>query len=81
MPWVWPGSALSARRRQVVAYAPQVMQRYENTVSADCHLIRIDGVYDRHKYEEQMRVAFEKLSNMIDQIVYSAKGKVIQFPA
>jgi integrase len=41
----------------------------------------VRGVYDRHKYEEQMRVAFEKLSNMIDQIIDPAKGKVIQFPA
>ena len=29
----------------------------------------VRGVYDRHKYEEQMKVAFEKLSNMIEQIV------------
>src|SRR6478752_4088674 len=41
----------------------------------------VRGVYDRHQYEEQMRVAFEKLSNMIDQIIDPAKGKVIQFPA
>jgi integrase len=41
----------------------------------------VRGVYDRHKYEEQMRVAFEKLSNMIEQIVDPTKGKVIQFPA
>jgi integrase len=41
----------------------------------------VRGVYDRHKYEEQMKVAFEKLSNMIDQIVDPTKGKVIQFSA
>jgi integrase len=41
----------------------------------------VRGVYDRHKYEEQMKVAFEKLSNMIEQIVDPTKGKVIQFPA
>jgi integrase len=41
----------------------------------------VRGVYDRHKYEEQMRVAFEKLSNMIEQIVDPTKGNVIQFPA
>lgn len=41
----------------------------------------VRGVYDRHKYEEQMKVAFEKLSNMIDQIVDPTKGKLIQFPA
>ena len=41
----------------------------------------VRGVYDRHKYEEQMRVAFEKLANMIEQIIDPTKGKVIQFPA
>jgi len=41
----------------------------------------VRGIYDRHKYEEQMRVAFEKLANLIDQIVDPADGKVIQFPA
>jgi integrase len=41
----------------------------------------VRGLYDRHKYEEQMRVAFEKLANMIEQIVDPTKGKVIQFPA
>jgi integrase len=40
----------------------------------------VRGVYDRHKYEEQMRVAFEKLANMIEQIVDPTKGKIIQFP-
>ena len=41
----------------------------------------VRGVYDRPKYEEQMKVAFEKLANMIEQIVDPTKGKVIQFPA
>jgi integrase len=41
----------------------------------------VRGVYDRHKYEDQMRVAFEKLADMIDQIVDPAKEKVIQLPA
>jgi integrase len=29
----------------------------------------VRGVYDRHKYEEQMKAAFEKLASMIEQIV------------
>lgn len=41
----------------------------------------VRGVYDRHKYEEQMKVAFEKLANMIEQIIDPEKGRVIQFPA
>jgi integrase len=41
----------------------------------------VRGVYDRHKYEEQMKVAFEKLASMIEQIVDPKKGRVIQFPA
>ena len=42
----------------------------------------VRGVYDRHKYEEQMKVAFEKLSNMIEQIVHpTKKGRLIHFPA
>jgi integrase len=41
----------------------------------------VRGIYDRHKYEEQMKVAFEKLANMIEQIIDPEKGRVIQFPA
>ena len=41
----------------------------------------VRGVYDRHKYEEQMRIAFERLAQQIEQIVDPTKGKVIHFPA
>jgi integrase len=41
----------------------------------------VRGVYDRHKYVEQMRDAFEKLANMIEQIIDPTKGKVIQLLA
>ena len=39
MPWVSPDSALSARRRQVVAYAAKVMQCF-----LDGHHVRVFGV-------------------------------------
>ena len=39
MPWVSPNSALSARRRQVVAYAAKVMQRF-----LDGHHVRVFGI-------------------------------------
>jgi integrase len=40
----------------------------------------VRGIYDRHKYQEEMRVAFERLATMVDQILDPTKGKVVQFP-
>ena len=36
-------------------------------------IIGVRGVYDRHRYLEEMRHAFERLASQIDRIVKSAK--------
>jgi integrase len=37
----------------------------------------VRGVYDRHKYEEQMRVAFERLAQQIKDIIDPPTGRVV----
>jgi len=37
----------------------------------------VRGVYDRHKYEEQMRIAFERLAQQIQDIIDPPTGRVV----
>jgi hypothetical protein len=39
----------------------------------------VRGVYDQHKYVEEMRVAFEALASLIKSIVHPQKN-VVTFP-
>ena len=46
------------------------------------HAIRgVRATYDRHRYLEEKRLAFEKLAGQVDRIVNPPAENVLQFPA
>jgi integrase len=63
--WVWHDLRRTARSLLSRAgVAPDIAERcLTHTIGG------VRGVYDRHRYEEEMRLAFEKLAALIDTIV------------